>query len=242
MDGHPFNFIFRTCRPCNARKAAAERHVSSVTLFNSPGRLEDAHVNEVALRKARGDYHPNRKGILVQDGHENLSIRGSFGQMSINFDMVAPPQLNRNMVGEIAFSHIQGLFTLISTEDFRDASKMRLLPQEQFIWYDCYTHGDWGNPHAVEIADRVRDWECLANIVSAKGYFRATLRCSDEGWFWALEWNRQLRLVGGISTSRMKVFEGLPNEGWLATPHGRMRKQVPHEPESDQLFAGVVRD
>ncbi len=240
MSGQQFNFIFRACRPCNARKADAERHVSSITLFNSPGRIEDANVNEIALRKGKGDYHPNKKGVLVKDSHESLSISGSFGSMSMRFGMVAPPQLDRNKTGEVAFSHVQGLFSLICTEDYRDPLKMRLLPQDQFIWYDWYTHDDWGNPQAVEIANRVDNWECLANIVSADGYFKATLRRSDEVWFWALEWNRQLRLVGGISLSRMTVFDGLPDEKWIQTPEGRARQHVARDVESDRLFTGVV--
>lgn len=242
LNGQPFNFIFRACRPCNARKAVAERHVSSITLFNTPSRLEDARVNDIALRKGRGDFHPSKKGVLVQDAHESLSIAGSFGPMSISFGMIGPPQLDKNMTGEVAFSHVQGLFALVCTEDHRNPSKMRLLPQDQFIWYDWYTYNDWGNPQAREIASRVNDWECLANIVSAEGYFKATLRRSNEGWFWALEWNRQLRLLGGISASRMPVFENLPDEGWRPTPGGRVRQNVPYEPEPDQLFSGVVSD
>lgn len=240
MDGQPFNFIFRACRQCNARKADAERHVSSITQFNSPARLEDARVDDAAIRKGKNDYHPSKKGILIQDSHEKLSLNYSTGSMSIEFGMVAPPQLNMNKAGEVAFSHVQGLFTLICSEDYNDPLKMRLLPQEQFIWYGCYTSDDWGNPQVVEIANRVNDWKCLANIVSAEGYFKAILRRSDEGWFWALEWNRHLRLVGGISSSSMKVFEKLPDESWIQTPTGRMRKNVPHKAESDLLFSGVV--
>ena len=52
--GMAFNFIFRACRECNACKAHAERHVSSVTLFNSPGRQDDERAQEAALRKGRG--------------------------------------------------------------------------------------------------------------------------------------------------------------------------------------------
>lgn len=242
MDGQPFNFIFRACRSCNARKAVAERHVSSVTLFNSPGRLEDARVNEAALRKGKGDYHPKMKGVLIQDALEHLSVNSSFGPMSINFGMVAPPQLDRNLVGEVAFSHIQGLFTLICTEDYCDPLRMRLLPQEQFIWYDFYINDDWGNPQALEIADRVRDWTCLANIESAEGYFKAIMRRSEEGWFWALEWNQQLRLLGGINGTQMKLFEGLTSDVWIPTPQGRMSKNVPLSAKDDYLFAGVVQD
>jgi hypothetical protein len=153
--------------------------------------------------------------------------------------MVAPPQTDRNAAGELAFSHIQGLFSLITSKDYRDPAQMRLLPQDQFIWYDWYPHNDWGNPQAIEIARRVEDWECLANITSADGFFKVTLR-RDGQWFWALEWNKQLRLVGGIGSERMNVFEGLPDEGWTPAPQGRFRAEVPLNPEADILFAGAV--
>ena len=237
-----FNFIFRVCRPCNSRKAAAERHVSSVTLFNSPSRLDDTHVNAEAVRKGQGDHHPIKKGVLIKDSHHVTSVCGSYGPMTVNLEMVAPPQLDMKQVGEVAFSHIQGLFSLICTEDYRDALKMRLLPQEHFKLYDYYTHNDWGNPQAVEIVDRVSQWECLANIYAAEGYFKAIIRRSNEEWFWALEWNRQLRILGGISLSRMKLFEGLPNEGWMATPQGRMRRNKPLDTTRDSLFFGEVRE
>lgn len=241
MNDQPFNFLFRTCRPCNARKASAERHVSSVTLFNSPGRFENTKVNEIATRKGKGDFHPKKQGVLIEDAHEHTSLTTSFGQMSIKFGMVAPPQLDRDLVREVAFSHIQGLFTLICTEDYLDPLKMRFLPENQFIWFGSYTHDDWGNPQSVEIANRVCNWDCLANIESAQGYFKAIMRRSTEGWFWALEWNRQLRLIGGIGGTCMKLFEGLPSEGWVPTPQGKMRQNVPLDTKDDNLFVGVVR-
>lgn len=242
MDGQPFNFLFRACRPCNARKASAERHVSSITLFNSPGRIDNTRVNEVAIRKGKGDFHPKKKGVLIQDAHEHTSLTTAIGPMSLKFRMIAPPQLDNDQVGEVAFSHIQGLFALICSKDYLDPLKMRLLPQDQFTWYGSYTHNDWGNPQVIEIANRVRDWDCLANIESAQGYFKAIMRCSNEGWFWALEWNRQLRLLGSIGRARMKLFEGLPSEGWIPTPTGRMRQNVPLDTKDDCLFVGVVRD
>ncbi len=241
LDGQ-FNFIFRACRPCNARKADVERHVSSVTLFNSPSRAEDKRVNDAACRKGQGDFHPRKKGVRIQDAHEQTSVDFSLGVMSMSFGMVAPPQLDRNQAAELAFSHIQGLFSLLCTEDYRDPLKMRLLPQEQFILYGSYPHNDWGNPQAMEIAHRVSDWECLANIDSADGFFKAIMRLSDEGWFWALEWNKQVRLLGGISNLEMKLFNDLPNEKWLATPQGRARKNVPLGAKDDHLFHGIVCD
>lgn len=241
MDGHQFNFIFRACRACNARKAAAERHVSSVTLFNSPGRATDSRANAAAERKGNSDFHPGKRGVRIQDAGEELKIEMQRGDMSMSFGMSAPPRLDRSDAGEVCFSHIQGLFSLITTTDYRDPEQIRLLPQDQFIWYDMYTHQDWGNPQAVGLAHRVRDWECLANIESADGYFKATMRCSEAGWFWALEWNKQLRLVGGIGQGPMQVFEHLPSEEWMPTPRGRMRREVPLDPATDILFAGVVQ-
>ncbi len=232
-----FNFLFRVCRACNARKAFAERHVSSVTLFSSPGRLEDTKVDEIAIRKGKGDFHPNKHGVLIEDAHEHMSLTTLFGSTSIKFGIACPPQLNIDMAKEVAFRHIQGLFALICTEDYLDPPKMCLLPQNQFIWFGSYTHNDWGNPQAVEIANRVCDWDCLASIESAQGYFKAIIRCGDEGWFWALEWNRQLRLLGGINKARMNLFEGLPSEGWASIPQGRIRRNVPLDTKDDHLFA-----
>lgn len=48
MGAEAFNFLFRACVPCNARKAVAERHVSSVTLINGPGRLQDPRAASAA--------------------------------------------------------------------------------------------------------------------------------------------------------------------------------------------------
>lgn len=241
MEDQSFNFLFRTCRPCNDSKASAERHVSSVTLFNSPSRLENSKVDEIATQKGDGDYHPKKKGVLIRDAHEHISLNFSIGHISSKFEMVAPPQLDRASVEDVAFRHIQGLFALICTEDHLDPEKIRLLPQDQFIFFGSYTHDDWGNPQALEIANRVCDWDCLANIESAQGHFRAIMRRNKESWFWALEWNKQLRLIGGISKMPMGLFEGLPSQGWMQTPQGRMRKNVPLITENDHLFLSDVR-
>src|SRR5947209_19886080 len=52
LDSGGFNFIFRACQSCNGRKSSAERHISSVTLFNSPGRWSDEDVDALAIHKA----------------------------------------------------------------------------------------------------------------------------------------------------------------------------------------------
>lgn len=240
MGNQSFNFLFRACRACNARKADAERHVSSVTLFNSPSRAVDSRADISAVRKGRADFHPKKRGVLIQNSHEEWKLDLPHPLMKLSFAGTRPPQVDMSSAGEFAFCHIQGLFALITTNDFRDPSRMNLLPQDQFVWYDMYSHQDWGNPQIVELSQRVKDWECAANVNSADGYFKAIMRQHESGWFWALEWNKQLRLVGGICRHQMPIFKNLPGEKWIPTPNGRMRREIPIDPTIDLLFEGQV--
>jgi hypothetical protein len=84
MGGHQFNFIFRACRTCNARKANAERHVSSVTLFNSPARSVDPRAEAAASRKGKSDFHPSKKGVLVQHAHQELTTADLVRRRSVS--------------------------------------------------------------------------------------------------------------------------------------------------------------
>ena len=117
----------------------------------------------------------------------------------MKFGLTAPPQVNLASAQLLAFNHIQALFAPVTTEDYRVPEKMRLLPHTQFRYFGHYVYQDWGNPHLIEVAMRVDRWSCPANIIAADGYFRVILKHSeDHGWFWALEWNRYLKVVGAI--------------------------------------------
>lgn len=238
--GQQFNFIFRACLACNARKAQAERHISAVTLFNSPERATNTHTDDEATRKGRGDFHSRKKGVLIEDSGDSFEIVGKYATAGISITVSGPPQAETSAIHEVALSHIQGLFSLITTRDYRNLESIHLLPEDQFILFGKYSHRDWGNPQAVEIAKRVKDWPCYANISSAGGHFRAILRASTSGWFWALEWNMHLRIIGGISIAKMEIFENLPEEDWSAIPQGRMRRETPLDPARDILFAAEI--
>jgi hypothetical protein len=249
LDGRSFNFHFRACRECNGRKGDAERHVSSVTLFNSPARLSDKEVNAIAEHKASRDYHPDKKGVLVRDAHNEHEVKTESGPMQMTFGLVGPPQVNSTGVRLLACNHVQGLFALLTTEDPRVREKSRILLADQCHLFGYYTYQDWGNPHLVEMTRRVDDWPCYANIDAANGYFKAILKRSREelgGWFWAIEWNKYLRIVGVVNFlySESSLFDGLPDLGWQGLPDGkgkrRYRKQVPLLPESDTLFLSQV--
>ncbi|HFJ0421613.1 TPA: hypothetical protein ACGS08_004218 [Pseudomonas aeruginosa] len=240
-----FNFLFRACMPCNNRKAGAERHLSSVTLLNGPGRQFDPQAAAAAARKALNDFHPNKPGIAMGEAHEAFSIADELSGVSLGFGLSAPVQPHGGLVKELALRHVQGLFSLLTTLDYREAATLRLLPAVQIQLLGAYPRSDWGNPQLLEIARRAEDWPCHAQIVSAGGYFKAAMRRHDtQGWFWALEWNKYLRVVGAIAKAEMALFDALPEPPWHPLPsgQGRYRQEIPLADEDDMLFSGAVAD
>lgn len=174
-----------------------------------------------------------------------ITIASSHRGLSMSVGFTAPPRANDDAVSDLALSHVQGLFSLLTTQDFREASTLRLLPAAQVKLMGSFGRSDWGNPHLLEVTSRTQAWTCHANIISADGYFKTTMRRHEtQGWFWALEWSKFLRVVGGIAHGEMDLFESLPEEKWFALPGGRdrARKEVPLATEVDVLFTGVVRN
>lgn len=240
-----WNFIFRACRDCNALKAEEERHISSVTLFTSTGRTDDANLDALAVRKASMDFHPDHRGVPVVDAWVESRVEvplGSGGKLTLN--LVGPPQLNADYVRLLATRQVQALFTLIATEDPRVIEKMKVLPADRVILFGSFNHLDWGNPQLLELERRTKEWQCCLNASSASGYFKAILRRPprDElGWFWALEWNLSLRIVGAIfdASATPGWFQGLPELPWSRSRDGkgRIRTETPLAEEEDTLFA-----
>ncbi|HEX3556663.1 MAG TPA: hypothetical protein VIA62_25865 [Thermoanaerobaculia bacterium] len=246
LDAGGFNFIFRACQTCNSQKSNVERHISSVTLFNSPGRSSDEDVDALALHKASHDYHPDKKGVLVKDASDHHSIEFGGGGVQVKFSLVGPPQLNPDAVCLLACLHIQGIFSMITSEDPREREKTKILPADKVLYFGHYTHLDWGNPHLMEIARRSANWENYANIVTANGYFKLLVKACNSGtkeWFWALEWNKFLRVVGVICSPSVEpeLFSDLPELNWRPSPDGncRSRREVPLPEEEDILFPSV---
>jgi hypothetical protein len=238
--GQEFNFLFRACKDCNGEKAELERHVSSVTLFTSAARKTDPAIDQLARNKAEKDFHPIGKKP-VRNSSARFEIEGAFGPASFRFGIEGPPQLVPDYVKALAFRHVQGLFSLVTSKEPRTVGGTRLLSAEHFRFMGYYGHGDWGNPQLVEVSRRVRAWPIPAVIHTAGGFFRAVMR-RQEGergeWFWALEWNRSIRVVGGITDrAQPAVFDDLPAPDWKrwdATT--RFRSDCRLRDEDDILF------
>lgn len=247
-DPSAFNFLFRACCDCNSEKAGLEDHVSAVTLLTSPGRA-DAAVDAEARRKAANSYDPRHRGKPVGEVINETSV--SIGSM-FTFNMVSPAQLDREKSKLLAFRHIQGLFALVTSEDPSVRETTRILPGDYFGYFGLFPHRDWGNPQLLEIARRAAEIPEIAGISTANGFFRAVLRREDSPglpWFWALEWNKSVRLVGWIGDPQAPpaTFTDLPDpgwQGWIPQADGsriRTRQEVPLDEAEDLLFARLAK-
>lgn len=243
--GQGFNLIFRACCHCNAAKAEVERHVSSVALYTSPARADD-ETDALARRKAAKDYHPDQRGRLVQDSSQTIKVGSSDGYLSISADILVPPQLNPEYVHRLATWHIQGLFAMVTGSDPRSSDTLRLLPSSQCHVCGYYANSDWGNVSLIELANRVCKWALCTRIHTADGFFRAIMRRDEEEtgeWFWALEWNKSIRLVGGICEpgARPAIFADLPQPqefelGSAGDEQLVARTERRLDPDEDTLF------
>jgi len=178
-----FNFSFRACRSCNARKASLERHISSITLLNSPAVHVDVNARRAAERKAVGDTHPET-GIKMGEAIERQNVEFNIGLATFNFGMSGPSPAAKDFVPLLASYHIQALFALVTTPENLFTGDLRLLPIDQFHVFGSYPHSDWGNPQLVAIIGRAANWPCRVAIHTAGGFFRACLRQSaNTGWF-----------------------------------------------------------
>lgn len=248
QDGKQFNFIFRACEVCNSRKAEIERHISSVSMLNGIPNQENPEYIDRAKSKASKDFHPMKPGVLVKDAFDKHVFNCNFGPMKISFKSTSPPQLSEKYIQELSFYHIQGFFSLLTSKNPEITSGTKLLPEKNIWFHASYNHGDWGNAELIEIEKRINKLRCYANINTADDNFKALMCHSTENptyWFWALEWNKHLRVVGGIYSSNQcpPIFESLPKQKWKSLGKGSdgakhsIKEEMPLAKEDDTLFS-----
>lgn len=238
--GDRFNFIFATCRDCNGRKAELEDHLSAISLFQSPSRRTSQIVDSVALRKAEKSYHPSFDGKPpVKDASPTTRIKTKWGNAELSFGFISDPQPESRRLRVLAGMQVQALFSLTTTRDYTTSS-LHVLPPSNIWYYAWYPRSDWGNPQIADVARRSRDWDEMARVKAAEGHFCALLRRRSSGgaWFWALEWNRAIRVVGciGQEDNPPTLFRNLPEPTWIETsPDVRVREEIPLG-DDDPLF------
>ncbi|WP_166377780.1 hypothetical protein [Pseudoalteromonas sp. Z9A4] len=194
-----FNFIFRSCVSCNNKKSNIERHVSTVTLFNSDSRELDEDMNQNALRKAKHDYHPDTKGKLVIDSDGEIESRLISNKLSVKAKLIYPPQLKEEFVCELAFRHLQGVMMLLAVDNPLMKGNIRPVCHKHSHVLGIYPKNDWGNPDFEYFLSCRNSWLEPCKIDVAKGHFKMKLYLSkgDEPlWLWVSEWNRSYRVMG----------------------------------------------
>jgi hypothetical protein len=216
--GRSFNFIFNACLACNNDKSPLEGHISAITQFMSPAVAENATFGDRAFAKSQGEIHPWTRRPIAESFHESTIHLREFG-LGVEIGFVGPPQVDRYKVHHLALRHVQGLYALVTNPD-RTMEPLTLLFPGWVYVLGYYLQGDWGNSQARAASDRVRDWTVRARIITAGGYFQAMLRRdhAEVGtWFWALEWNRYMRVIGGISYDGQppSFMRDLPDLHWI---------------------------
>jgi hypothetical protein len=235
------NFIFRACVSCNGDKADAERHISSVTLFNSPERTVDSSIDALALHKGASDYHPFSRG-LVKDAFVESEVRYGATNFQATFNIIAPPQIDTRAVRLLATRQIQAMFCLGLTEDPLVREKTFLLDERSVVVFGEFGTPDWGSAPVMEVTRRTAAWATPFALVDASGFFKAIVRQSpdpSEGYFWALEWNGYLRVFGAIACSEdvPQWLRDLPPLRWMRVSDGvAVRTETPLPKDRDTLF------
>ncbi len=231
-----WNFTCQACPACNRRKSFLEGEISAITMAPTPrGNHVNQEVAEVFSKKKQwarirstGDYV---KDSQVQ---QTLQIPLYGGLMSVC--LVGPPSLDVDMVHELAWFQLKGLFGWVLSE-------ITIYP-ECFDLEECLVSNfarktDWGNSLQEQLTQRTQDWPILLNLSTAKSYFKAIIRFSPFDpmlKFWALEWNNNIRIVGFFGPKYLCNSE----DNFLKYPSIRLRTEIPLDPSRDILFEGYL--
>ncbi|MFG1179342.1 hypothetical protein [Xanthobacter versatilis] len=245
-DAKAFNFQFRACEECNLAKSAVEDHVSEITMLYSPGRAEDDAVDATARRKGKNSFDGRYPGQPVGEQSQELVIRlNAF----MTITMVGGPQPDNGKIVDLSLYHMQGLFSLLCSRNPMTSEGTRLLTDSDFGFYGFVMRHDWGNAHQREIMRRVVEVPIVAQFSTAGGYYQCIIRRANEPgspWFWALEWNKSMRVCGWIGDRENPPvwFIDLPSLGWVnlgkqGEAYTRHRTEVPLDEMDDILFPAI---
>ena len=223
-----------------AGEAERERHVSSVTLYSGLP-LYDDRIRAIAINKASKDFHPDKKGKVVKDAHDEMTLTGNMGPMSMTFGMHMPPQLNPDYVRDLAFFHIQGLGSLITTSNHKTLEGMGVIPYSMLYSFGFFPERDWGNVQLVELAHRFETLEVILLVDTAAGFFRAIIfkDAAKDEWYWILEWNKVCRVYGAVTKDGQcpHFYVNLPEHKWnQLSPTRRMRLEIPLKDGEKDIF------
>jgi hypothetical protein len=252
-----WNLLVRACRACNAEKATLEADISAVTLHQlafGAATADDLGNDPAALLaevRRKGTARSPITGRFVRESETSNTVDGRLGPASLSFTLCGPPQIDPDRVLRLASMHVRGLASLIFMRD--ETGGPDYLPAT-FVLCAEAGRGDWGAERMKGFMEKVRTWPGRLQLDGAAGgYFRAMIR-KEPGprpiWAWALEWNRQHRMMGFMGDEEAALVglcDALPEHKWSGAQayHDpergrgvqRWRMEVPLSPEVDDLFS-----
>lgn len=252
-----WNLILDACKECNGYKAKLEDGLSLISQISITDNIEHtSHVQAEIIRKLgkrdpetgkiRGANHPETNRPVANSFIER-TISASFGPLTMRFTVSGPPQAVTHEE-TLARLHIQAFYYLICNIDDDGRGYSRVFTEDsEWLPESCVQvlfvlrHTDWGNESAMELVNRVKEWEIVCRIPSAKGYFKSLIKRdpNNNGYFWALEWNKNIRLLGVIrAPSRPNFIEKeLPRSVCIDLGNeSRIRPEKPLNEKDDILF------
>jgi len=96
----------------------------------------------------------------------------------------------------------------------------------------------------MALVRRTREWDACCSVHTARGYFKVVLRRQhddekDSPFFWALEWNKSIRVLRMIRhpDEHSPVEKDLPDLDFRSIGEGlRYRQETALADEDDVLF------
>lgn len=241
-----WNLIAYCCRRCNNAKSELEDDIAAIVLQpNTFGEHihNDPRLATEAQRKARHSFH-RRTGKPVQDSKSSIALDLALTpgvKMGVSF--TGPPELDPLRAARLAQLQITA-FCYLTT--FNQTTLSGQFCRGGFSVLNGTMRSDWGNESQLDFAQLTEGWSPCLYSSTADGYFKVIIRRHSEGCrSWALEWNRNFRILGFMGDSALidQLTVPLRRPEYHASPSTapgeqyRIRQERPIGDADDLLFA-----
>jgi hypothetical protein len=240
-----WNLIVLACKTCNGLKADLENDISAISMQPSVfgAFAESDQTLESEARRKAANAISRRTGKPIKDSAEHLVIKWVLAPgIEFTFDMHGPPQADSERIFALARMQVMAFFYFIT---FNPATKRGQCWRGVFYPVMEVMRGDWGNPVLRDFMKAVVEWEPRVLAVGADTFFKIVIRKhpSADCWSWALEWNRQYRIIGFCGNQLaaeavVRTFTQLETHTVAQGPNEfvRYRLDVPLADDDDLLF------
>jgi hypothetical protein len=250
--GRQWNLIVNACSKCNGVKADLENDVSAISMqpdaFGQSPTDDSAYLANAKSKGQGAISRRTRKPVV--DSQEAIQVKGQLMPgLSISFRSIGPPQIPQDRAFMLAHFQMTAFFYWIT---YQGGSRQGGFWPGSFAPIALVGRGDWGNDQVVGFHELISEWPHRLHVICADVYFKAFIRRSPREdqplWAWALEWNRNYRVIGffGDATAAQEAFDELPVlkmktiESGVDPKKGRFvtryREEVPLPEERDHLF------